>query len=118
MKAASMSKIPKQNVPFLKEAMIRSFQVLSAPFGNNRQPYSFVFVRDEAVRKESVSRACHQKGLADAPLIIVSCCNPGDECNCAIALDHLILAATNEGLSPCRVGWIDRENLREILGIP
>ena len=42
----------------------------------------------------------------------------GAEFDCAIAMDHLILAATNEGLGSCWVGWIERDAIREILGIP
>jgi nitroreductase len=89
-----------------------------APSANNKQPCSFAFVRNHDVRAQIVGKACHQEGFLDAPLIVVPCCQRGAEFDCAIALDHLILAATNEGLGSCWVGWIERDAIREILGIP
>jgi nitroreductase len=35
-----------------------------------------------------------------------------------IAMDHLILAATAEGLGTCWIGAFRPERLREVLGIP
>jgi nitroreductase len=89
-----------------------------APSANNKQPCSFVFVRDPEKRARIVGKACHQEGFLNAPLIVVACCRRGTEFDCAIALDHMILAAANEGLGSCWVGWIERDPLREILGIP
>lgn len=48
----------------------------------------------------------------------MACCRRGAELDCAIALDHMILAATNEGLGTCWVGWIERDVIHGILGIP
>jgi len=36
----------------------------------------------------------------------------------AIAMDHLILAATNEGLGTCWIGAFDPVAAREVLGLP
>ena len=36
----------------------------------------------------------------------------------AIAMDHVILAATNEGLGTCWVGAFDPDAAREVLGLP
>jgi len=36
----------------------------------------------------------------------------------AIAMDHLILAATNEGLGTCWIGAFDPDAAREVLGLP
>ena len=36
----------------------------------------------------------------------------------AIAVDHMILAATDEGLGTCWVGWSDREPVKRVLWIP
>jgi nitroreductase len=35
-----------------------------------------------------------------------------------IALEHLVLAATNEGLGACWVGAFNAESIKSILGIP
>ena len=87
-----------------------------APSGNNKQPCSFVFVSDQDMRGRIVGEACHQEGFLDAPLIVVACCRRGAGFDCAIAVDHMILAATNEGLGSCWVGWIERDAIREVLG--
>jgi nitroreductase len=38
--------------------------------------------------------------------------------NVAIALDHLVMAATDLGLGTCWIGAYDRDAVRRILGIP
>ena len=89
-----------------------------APSGSNGQPCNFIFVKDPETRELLVTNGCHQNGFLNAPLIVVACCKEGREFDCAIAVDHLILAATNEGLGTCWVGWIQREEIRKLLGIP
>jgi nitroreductase len=89
-----------------------------APSANNNQPYRFIFVKDAEIRKQIVTIACHQPSLLDAPLIVVACCDQGKGFDVAIAVDHLILAATDEGLGTCWIGWIEREEIKKILGIP
>jgi len=49
---------------------------------------------------------------------VVAVCEPGHAFNVAIAMDHMILAATDEGLGTCWVGWFETEPVRRILGIP
>ncbi|SFQ48393.1 nitroreductase family protein [Caldicoprobacter faecalis] len=115
-KRRAIRKYKKDPIP--EEKLQRLFQALRlAPSGNNRQPYRFIFVRDEKVRREIVQRACYQDFLYDAPVIMVACCEPGRSFDTAIAVDHLVLAATNEGLGTCWVGWFDRDAVKEILGI-
>lgn len=89
-----------------------------APSGNNRQAYKFIFVMDEEKRKQIAARACHQDFLFDAPILVVACCEKGREFDTAIAVDHMVLAATNEGLGTCWVGWFERDIVKEILKIP
>ena len=89
-----------------------------APSGNNKQTSRFIFVDDEETRKEIVEKACHQDFLLQAPILMVACCEQDRSFNTAIAVDHLILAATNEGLGTCWVGWFDEQVIKDILGIP
>ncbi|MGB9596564.1 MAG: nitroreductase family protein, partial [Candidatus Poribacteria bacterium] len=89
-----------------------------APSGGNRQNYSFIFVMDEEKRKRIATEAGHQGFLEEAPVLMVAVCDPGNEFNVAIAVDHMILSATNEGLGTCWVGWFEREPVKKILGIP
>ncbi|NLX69797.1 MAG: nitroreductase [Clostridiales bacterium] len=104
--------------PIPEEKLEKLYKALSlAPSGNNRQPYKFMFVKDEQTRHEIVRRACHQDFLYDAPVIMVACCEAGRAFDTAIAVDHMVLAATNEGLGTCWVGWFERDAVREILEI-
>ncbi len=38
--------------------------------------------------------------------------------DCGIAMEHLVLAATNEGYGTCWIGSFDEEETRKILNIP
>jgi nitroreductase len=113
----SIRKFRKDPIP--DSAFQRLREALSlAPSANNNQPCRFAFVRDQDIRARIVGKACHQDELLDAPLIVVAGCPRGAEFDCAIAMDHLILAAMNEGLGSCWVGWIERDEIRKIFGIP
>jgi nitroreductase len=97
----------------------RLFSALQiAPSGGNRQDYSFIFVKDERKRRRIFKKAGHQDFVGEAPVLMVAVCKPGGAFNVAIAVDHMILAATDEGLGTCWVGWFEREPIKQILGIP
>ena len=104
--------IPEAKLQKLYEAL------RMAPSGANRQEFNFIFVKDEEKRQRIATEAGHQGFIAEAPVLMIAVCNPGGEFNVAIAVDHMILAATNEGLGTCWVGWFERESVKEILGIP
>ena len=89
-----------------------------APSGANRQNYNFIFVKDAETRLKIATEAGHQGFLAEAPVLMIAVCEPGEAFNVAIAVDHMILAATDEGLGTCWVGWFEREPVRQILDIP
>ncbi|MBI5722670.1 MAG: nitroreductase family protein [Planctomycetes bacterium] len=98
-----------------------------APSGRNRQMWKFVVVRDARMRQE-LSKAAEQPFLAKAPVIIavvgttpdaiMHCGIPADPVDCAIAIDHMVLAATAEGLGACWIGHFKQDACRELLGIP
>jgi nitroreductase len=116
-KRRSIRKYKSDPVP--EEKMQKLYNALRiAPSGANRQDYSFIFVTDEEKRKRIASEAGHQGFLAEAPVLMVAVCNPDGAFNVAIAVDHMILAATDEGLGTCWVGWFEREPVKQILGIP
>ena len=99
---------------------LRSLQraLQAAPSGGNRQDYRFIFVTDEKKRGRIAAEAGHQDFIAQAPLIVVAVCEPGGEFNVAIAVDHMILTATDLGLGTCWIGWFEGPPVRKILGIP
>ncbi|WMJ87221.1 nitroreductase family protein [Anaerocolumna sp. MB42-C2] len=105
--------------PVPEEILQRLYEAMNAaPSGNNHQPYRFIFVRKDDIRKELALRACHQDFLLNAPILVAACCEKDRAFDTAIAMEHLILSATNEGLGSCLIGWFEREIVREILNIP
>jgi nitroreductase len=102
------------------QAKLRRLQeaLRMAPSGANRQDYAFIFVTDPQKRAQIASEAGHQEFLGQSPVLMVAVCPPGAEFNAAIAVDHMVLAATDEGLGTCWVGWFERGPVRRILGIP
>ena len=101
-----------------------------APSANNAQPWKFVVVRDEEL-KVKLSQACNtKKWIAEAPIIVVGCGFPDEadpylggymnsySVDVAIALEHLVLAATNEGLGACWVGRFQDEKVKNLLESP
>lgn len=99
-----------------------------APSGSNRQPWKFVVVRDAETRKKLVPACSNQEFVGEAPVVIagvglmpdrmMSCGVPGDPVDVAIALEHVALAATAEGLGTCWIGSFHQDQIRALLGVP
>jgi len=96
-----------------------------APSWGNRQCWRFIVVRDEGKRRAIATR----EWAADAPAIIVGCARPdlsGSRFNqqyymldMGIAMEHLMLAAAEQGLGTCWIGGqFDEEAVKQALGIP
>lgn len=117
--------------PIPEEVLMRIMDAARiAPSGSNRQPWKFIVVKDEELRKR-LAAACHnQTFIAEAPVIIVACgynihWNRGGYMgdlsmliDVSIAFTHLILAARAEGLGTCWIGAFDNEEVKKILGVP
>jgi nitroreductase len=113
-----------------------------APSWANMQCSRFVVVEDPAV-KEKISGLSYveaffaprgyktnpaQKALAEAPLVIVACADPGQSgdlreqryylTDVGIATENLMLAAHAVGLGSVFVGVFDEEELADLLHIP
>jgi nitroreductase len=101
-----------------------------APSGSNRQPWRFIVVSDAQARKELVPLCEDQGFVGEAPIVIAACGfdikynrgswmgNGSMLVDVAIAMDHLTLAARNEGLGTCWIGSFDNEGIKSFLGIP
>jgi nitroreductase len=116
-KRRSIRKYKPDAVP---EAKLRKLHeaLRMAPTAANRQSFAFVFVHDKAKREQIAKEAGHQEFLSEAPVLMVAVCEPGASFDVAIAVDHMIMTATDEGLGTCWVGWFEREPVKRILGIP
>lgn len=110
------------------DRVLRAFVL--APTAANRQALGLVVVRT-AGREEDLRRIYRADWFASQPPLIVAACAVTDECwvrrsdgksyadvDVAIAMDHLILAATNEGLGTCWIGAFDPQAAREVLALP
>ncbi len=111
-----------------------------APSGSNTQPWRFTVVRD-AARRAAVARVSHrQKWMNTAPVHVVCvadirCRIPGyagppldDDSplpelkkairDASIAIEHLVLEATELGLGTCWVAWFTQPEIRALLDVP
>jgi nitroreductase len=99
-----------------------------APSASNRQEWRFVIVRHPETRQSLAAIAGSQDFIGQAPVIIVACAEtdghvmrcgqPSYPIDVAIALDHITLAAVEQGLGTCWIGKFDEKQVKECLGIP
>jgi nitroreductase len=99
-----------------------------APTAANRQPFTLIVLRT-AGRQTELKRVYNRDWFVGAPLVIAACGLPGKawvrrdgknymDVDVTIALDHLILAATDLGLGTCWVAAFDPAAAREVLCLP
>ena len=122
----SIRKYEPKEIPEEKLANILEAARL-APSAGNRQAWKFIVIREKEM-KAKVAEACSkQLWMGDASVIIVGCWlsmpDAGDirlARDATIAMEHIVLAAVNEGLGTCWIGANEeRVNaLRPLLQIP
>jgi nitroreductase len=99
-----------------------------APTAANRQPFQLLVIHTEG-REEELYDIYKKAWFVEPPLVICACGlkehgwirKDGKsyvDVDVAIAMDHLILAAANEGLGTCWVGAFDPDAARRVLGLP
>jgi len=117
--------------PIPREVLQRLMEALRlAPSAANAQPWRCIFVTDR-VMKEAVARSCKERmWIAGAAAVVVGCGFPEQayalmggsgnsvDIDLAIALDHLSLAARNEGLGTCWIGAFAEREIKALLTIP
>lgn len=99
-----------------------------APSFRNAQKRKFVIVKDPETRKQLAEAANNQDFIREAPVVIVAVALdpehimaseiPSYAVDLAIAIDHITLQATEEGLGTCWIGAFSQEKVKEILKIP
>jgi nitroreductase len=108
-----------------------------APSACNSQTWRFIAVTE----RETILRLCSEatrsvipnRFMRDAPLILVGCSQLDVVANrigtavtgieyhqidMGIAMQHIVLQATELGLGTCWIGWFKEDRVRAILGIP
>ena len=99
-----------------------------APSACNRQPWTFIAVRDIETRSKILSKS--RPAFLEAPVVIVACGHhetawhrPADnkdhtDVDLSIAIEHICLAAASMGLRTCWVCSFDVEATCRALGLP
>jgi len=100
-----------------------------APTAANRQAFRVVVIRTKG-REAELRRVYSRDWFTQAPLVLAVCALPAEswvrkadgwnaaEVDATIAMDHLILAAAEEGLGTCWIAAFDPAAAREVLGLP
>ncbi len=117
------------NEPVPNEKLRRVLEAARlAPSASNHQAWKFVVVKDSNKRKALAQAANNQTFVGQAPIIIaavalmperiMTCGIPSYAVDLAIAMEHIVLTAVDEGLGTCWIGAFSQENARRILDIP
>jgi len=100
---------------------------LMAPSARNMQDWRFIVVTDRQMRARLAVAAKDKQFVGEAPVVIVACGTSDYIMTCgektypidvAIAVDHMTLAATDEGLGTCWIGAFHQDKVKELLDIP
>ena len=108
-----------------------------APSACNSQTWRFIAITDRKVIQKICDEAMRpvipNKWLKQVPLLIVGCSKldiisnrigtkiTGIEyyqIDLGIAMEHMVLKATELGLGTCWIGWFDENKIKDILDIP
>lgn len=101
-----------------------------APSAKNLQPWKLIVVKDKK-KISDLSIACNnQTFISEAPILIVACAKEDEAygvmggymnsypIDIALALEHLILAATEKGLGTCWIGAFKEKLVKDLLDVP
>jgi nitroreductase len=117
-----------KNDPVPKKALDKIAEALAlAPSACNLQPWSFRIVLNPEIR-EKICSCYGGKWLAEAPAIIVALANmeecwkrpegtPIADIDIGIAMEHVVLAATAEGLATCWICAYEIEKMNRAIGV-
>ncbi len=111
-----------------------------APSGNNSQPWHFILVRSPEMRHKLAVASHNQLWMEAAPIHIVCIadirCRISEEIpvslddespllefkklirDTSIAIEHLVLEATEQGLGTCWIAWFDPKEIAGLLSVP
>jgi len=93
-----------------------------APSASNKQPYKFIVIKDDELKKAFRKKAARQNFIDKAAVIFVVLGIKEREywykVDIGIAVEHMALQAAELGLGSCWIGAIERDKIRELLKIP
>jgi len=99
-----------------------------APTASNRQPFKIIVIHTTG-KEQDLLTIYPRKWFVQAPIVICVCGIPAAawvrndsrnylDVDVAIAMDYMILAATDIGLGTCFIAAIDAPNTRKVLALP
>lgn len=91
---------------------------VAAPTGSDKQTWHLYLAESPGVKERLGTDGTTQHFIKDAPVIAACVAEKRYRTDAIIAVDHLVLAARNEGIGTCWVGFFDGERVKEILGVP
>ncbi|MBD3263433.1 nitroreductase [Candidatus Woesearchaeota archaeon] len=101
-----------------------------APSAKNLQPWKLIVVKNQKIKKDLAIACNNQTFLEDAFVIIAACADEKEAygrmggymnsypIDIALALEHLVLAATEQGLGTCWIGAFKEKLVKDILDVP
>jgi len=125
----SVSKFKPNPVPEQKVQAVMN-AARSAQSAENLQPWKFIVVSDEDAKRKLAGACTNSKHMADAPLVVVACARLDEAVamiggymnsypvDVGMAIAHLTVAATSEGLGTSWVFSFNEEKVKALLGIP
>lgn len=106
---------------------------MMSPSWKNNSSYRFILVDSEDEKEQLAGTILNKdedasEAVKRAPLLVIVTADPKKSgelddreyylVDSAIAMEHLVLAATAEGYGTCWIGSMDEDKVREILSIP
>ena len=99
-----------------------------APTAANRQPFQLIVIQVKG-REENLLKVYNREWFVQAPIVICAVATPTKgwtrydganytQVDVAIALDHLILSATELGLGTCWIAAFNPDEARKLLKLP
>jgi len=116
--------VEKEKLDYIIEAFRK------APSAKNLQPWKLIIVTDKKIIKELIVACRNQTFIGEAPIVIAACAKEQEAygtmggymnsypVDIGISLEHLILAAAEQGLGTCWIGAFNEGSVKEILKIP
>ncbi len=91
------------------------------PSARNLQPWHFVVIQDKGVLKQLGTLCTSGRFIEQASCAVAVVTDPSNrwhETDGARAVQNMELAGWNEGVGTCWIGGMERERIKELLGIP
>jgi nitroreductase len=92
-----------------------------APSARNLQPWHFVVIQDKGMLKQLAPWCTTGRFIEHASCAVAVVTDPANnwhEIDGARAVQNMELAGWNEGVGTCWIGGMDRDRIKDVLGIP